>query len=116
MQCLDVLRAMSKTPAVVDAYFAEVRQAKGGHAALDRYVATLVADFAKLDDFEYRARDIVDRMALALQAALLVRHAPAVVSDAFCRSRLESTGHHNYGALPRGTDFKAIMARAMQPT
>ncbi len=112
VQCLDVLRALSKTPAVVDAFFAEVGLARGAHAALDRHVADLARDFRDLQDFEYRARDIVDRMALAMQAALLVRHAPGVVGDAFCRSRLEQLGHHNYGSLPRGVDVAAIIARA----
>ena len=112
VQCLDVLRALSKTPAVVDAFFAEVGQARGAHAALDRHVADLAKDFNDLQDFEYRARDIVDRMALAMQAAILVRHAPSLVSDAFCRSRLEQLGHHNYGSLPRGVDVAAIIARA----
>jgi putative acyl-CoA dehydrogenase len=116
VQCLDVLRAMSKTPAVVEAYFAEVAKAKGGHAALDRYVGNLMKDFGNLEDFEYRARDIVERMALALQASLLVRHAPAVVSDAYCHSRLEQSGHHNYGSLPRGVDVKSIIERATPQT
>jgi len=43
---------------------------------------------------------------------LLVRHAPAFISDAFCHSRLEQVGHHNYGTLPRGVDVAAIIARA----
>jgi putative acyl-CoA dehydrogenase len=112
VQCLDVLRALSKTPAVVDTFFAEVGQARGAHAALDRHVADLAKDFKDLEEFEYRARDIVDRMALAIQAALLVRHAPSFISDTFCRSRLEQLGHHNYGSLPRGADVAAIVARA----
>jgi len=112
VQCLDVLRALSKTPAVVDAFFAEVAKAQGTHAALDSFVANLATDLKDLRDIEYRARDVVDRMALALQASLLVRNAPAVVSDAFCHSRLEQRGHHNYGTLPRGVDSAAIMARA----
>ena len=116
VQCLDVLRALSKTPAVVEAFFAEVGQARGAHAALDRYVAHLAQDFKDLQDFEYRARDVVDRMALALQASLLVRNAPAFVSDAFCHSRLEQQGHHNYGTLPRGVDVAAIIARATPQT
>ncbi len=116
VQCLDVLRALSKTPAVVETFFAEVGQARGAHAALDRYVANLAQDFKDLQDFEYRARDIVDRMALALQASLLVRNAPAFVSDAFCHSRLEQQGHHNYGTLPRGVDVAAIIARATPQT
>ena len=51
-------------------------------------------------------------MALALQAALLVQHAPAFVADAYCASRLGGTGHGNYGALPRGADCAAIIERA----
>jgi putative acyl-CoA dehydrogenase len=112
VQCLDVLRALSKTPAVVDAFFAEVGQGRGAHAALDRHVADLAKDFKDLEEFEYRARDIVDRMALAMQASLLARHAPGFVTDTFCRSRLEQKGHHNYGSLPRGADVAAIVARA----
>ncbi|HLA36808.1 MAG TPA: isovaleryl-CoA dehydrogenase [Rhodocyclaceae bacterium] len=112
VQCLDVLRALSKTPDVLAAFFDEVAQAKGGNAALDRWVARLRQDFGDLRDFEYRARDVVDRMALALQASLLIRHAPAFVADAFCESRLEQLGHHNYGTLPRGVDTAAIIARA----
>ena len=112
VQCLDVLRAMGRTPAVVDAYFRELGQARGANAALDRYVAALRTAFADPADLEYRARDLVDRMALALQAALLVQHAPAAVSDAFCASRLADGGHRNYGTLPRGVDCAAIIERA----
>ena len=112
VQCLDVLRALSKTPAVLEAFFIEVGKARGANAVLDRYVANLASDFKDLQDFEYRARDVVDRMALAIQASLLVRHAPAFISDAFCHSRLEQVGHHNYGTLPRGVDVAAIIARA----
>ena len=54
----------------------------------------------------------IDRMALAVQASLLVRHAPAFVADAFCDSRLGSRGHHNFGALDRKADCAAIVARA----
>ena len=112
VQCLDVLRAMQKTPSVVGAFFAEIARARGANATLDRYTITLQKEFGDLGDLEYRARDVVDRMALALQAALLVQHAPASVADAFCASRLGASGHHNYGALPRGIDCAGIIARA----
>lgn len=112
VQCLDVLRAMQKTPAVVDAFFAEVGKARGGNAALDQHVAALKNEFRDFTDMEFRARDIVDRMALALQAALLVQHAPAFVADPFCTSRLTLVGHHNYGTLARGSNCEAVIARA----
>ncbi len=112
VQCLDVLRAMQKSPAAVDAFFAELAKARGASAAFDAQVVALREDLNDPADLEYRAREITDRMALALQAALLVQHAPGEVGDAFCRSRLASAGHRNFGALPRGVDCAALIARA----
>ena len=112
VQALDLLRAMEKTPAVVGAFFAELAKARGANAALDRRAAALQREFADHADLEYRARHVVDGMALAIQAALLVQHAPAAVADAFCASRLDEGGARNYGTLPRGVDCAAIIARA----
>jgi putative acyl-CoA dehydrogenase len=112
VQCLDVLRAMQKTPEVVEAFFRELAKAKGACAPLDRWVAALRKELDDSADVEYRARDVVDRMALAIQAALLLQHAPGYVADAFCASRLAGGGHRNYGTLPRGTDCAAIIERA----
>jgi len=112
VQCLDLLRAIRKEPRVLEAFFAEVEAARGADAALDRLTAMLLRDLQDHEDLEYRARALADRMALALQASLLVRHAPGFVADAFCRSRLESLGHHQFGALPRGADCAAIIDRA----
>jgi len=113
IQCLDLLRAIRRQPAVLEAYFAEVETARGADPALDRLVAMLLREFQDHGELEYRARMLADRMALALQASLLLRHAPGFVADAFCRSRLESLGHHQYGALPRGSDCAALCERAM---
>ena len=112
VQCLDVLRAMQKTPAVVEAFFREVDRARGANGALDAWVTALKREFSERGDMDYRARSVVDRMALAIQAALLVQHGPAAVADAFCASRLADGGHRNYGTLPRGVDCAAIIRRA----
>ncbi|MFZ6674039.1 isovaleryl-CoA dehydrogenase [Undibacterium sp. Xuan67W] len=113
VQCLDVLRAISKTPEVLPVFFAELDKAKMQHIVFDRYVEQLKTALRDTTDLEYRARDLVDRMALALQAAQLLMSAPVFVSDAFCRSRLDSQGHHQYGALPRHIGVKSIIERAM---
>lgn len=112
VQCLDVLRAMQKTPQVVDAFVAELRKAKGGHAVFDAHLDALLKTFKSPENMELKARDVLDRMATGLQAALLIQHAPTYVSDAFCRSRLQRAGSHNYGCLPADTDFNAIIQRA----
>jgi putative acyl-CoA dehydrogenase len=113
VQCLDVLRALGKNPAALDALFAEFDAAKSGNAALDRHVEALKRDLSDPADAEFRARDLVDRMAVGLQAALLVKDAPSFVADPFVASRLEGRGQHHYGALPRGADCRSIIARGM---
>ncbi len=110
VQCLDIARAISRSPQTLAAYFAEVDAAKGANAALDAHVARLKDDTRDLSDFETRGRDLCDRLALALQSAALVR-AGSPVADAFAHARLESRGAHNYGALT-GVDAKAIVRRA----
>ncbi len=116
VQCLDVLRAMARTPATVDAFCAELARAHGGNAVLDQYAEALANDLrtgpTDAVQHEYGARALVDRMALAVQASLLVRHAPAAVADAFCASRLATNGQHQYGTLPPGADCAAILMRA----
>ncbi len=112
IQCLDMLRSIRKTPAVLAAYFAEVNRARGGNALLDHHVDALQRDLSALKDPEFVARDLADRLALALQASLLLRHAPGWLADAFCRSRLAGAGHRQFGTLPAGTDCAAIIARA----
>jgi len=112
VQCLDVLRALRKSPETLDAYFAEVRAVRGESAALDAHVTSLREDIGRCNDFEARARDFCDRLALGLQASALLTSAPGAVADAFCRARLESRGAHHYGALPQGVDEAAIVKRA----
>ncbi|MFT4275498.1 MAG: isovaleryl-CoA dehydrogenase [Rhodopseudomonas sp.] len=112
VQCLDVLRAMTRTPETLQAYFAEVEQAKGADVAFDRHVAALKDDMRDASDFEERARDLVDRLAVGLQASVLIRHAPEEVAEAYCASRLAQRGAHHYGALPKGVNFAAIIDRA----
>ncbi|WP_422002478.1 acyl-CoA dehydrogenase family protein [Reyranella sp.] len=109
---LDVLRAAARTPATVPAFLDEVRLAKGGDRRLDRAVDALEAELGRPEEHEARARRIAGRMAVALQASLLVRQAPAEVADAFCASRLDGDGGAAYGSLPAGLDQRAIVERA----
>jgi putative acyl-CoA dehydrogenase len=110
--CLDVLRAMGRSPESVDAFFAEVDRARGGDRRLDAFVDSLRADLTDFDAIEYRARHLVERLALALQGSLLVRHGDTAVATAFCASRLVGESGRAYGALPRGLDCPRIIDRA----
>jgi putative acyl-CoA dehydrogenase len=112
VNALDVLRAMSKEPGVLDSYFAEVDKARGSDARFDATATSLRDELGDRGEVETRARRIVERMALVFQAALLLQNAPAFVADAFVASRLAGEGGHAYGTLPRGTDTSGIVNRA----
>ncbi len=112
VQALDVLRTLRRDPAAPDALLAEVGAAAGADRRLDAATAALKDELARLDDPEGQARRVAGRMAVVLQGALLVRHAPAVVADAFCASRLGGDWGHTFGTLPRGTDTAALVDRA----
>jgi putative acyl-CoA dehydrogenase len=113
VQCLDMLRAMGRNPGSVDAYMDEVQKAGGTDRRLDQYVARLGSELLDPSAIEYRARGVVEKMALALQGSLLVRYGNPAVADAFCASRLgEHYSGMTFGAMPRGLDCAAIIERA----
>lgn len=112
VMCLDVLRAFRREPDALDALLAELDAARGGSAALDHAIVRLKGDLASNGSAEAGARRLTEAIAVAWQGALLVRHAPAAVADAFCASRLGEHWTGAYGTLPNGCDFDAIIARA----
>ena len=117
---LDLLRALVRTPGGVDALRAEVGLAAGADPRLDqaadllwRELAAAAADPA---GGPARARRLAGLLTVTVQAALLARHAPAAVSDAFCASRLAGGPLAGpgvpFGILPPGVDLGAILARS----
>ncbi|SBT66768.1 putative acyl-CoA dehydrogenase [Micromonospora sediminicola] len=109
---LDVLRALTREPQVLAAYEAEVAAAAGADVRLDAAVRRVRDELADHTDLELRARRVVERLALVLQGALLVRHGHPAVADAFCASRLAGDHGQAYGTLPGGLDLAAIIDRA----
>ncbi|MEE2033931.1 acyl-CoA dehydrogenase family protein [Rhodococcus chondri] len=108
---LDALRAMVKQPDTVEAFFAELRLAEGADSRLDNAIARVGKELADLENVEYRARRVVELMALVLQGAQLVRHGHPAVADAFCASRLDDDWGIAMGTLPTGVDTEAILSR-----
>jgi putative acyl-CoA dehydrogenase len=112
VNALDVLRAAEKDPDAIPALLEEVARAGGGNVHLDRAARQLRAELADPEPREPGARALVERMAFLLQAALLVRHAPAEISDAFCASRLGGEWGRTFGTLSPRADFARILERA----
>ncbi|HXR61083.1 MAG TPA: DNA alkylation response protein, partial [Solirubrobacterales bacterium] len=112
VQCLDVLRAMVKSPAAVEAFFAEIADGAAAEPRLAAFASDLRDELpGDLETIEARARRLVEKMALALQASLLVRYGDEAVADAFCASRLSGDWGQAFGTLPAGTDFGRIIER-----
>jgi len=110
--CLDVVRVMGRSPDSVEAFFAEVGRARGADSRLDAFVAALSREVADTTAIEIRARLLVERMAIALQGSLVVRHGDPAVAEAFCASRLAGDRGFGFGTLLPGTDCARIIARA----
>jgi putative acyl-CoA dehydrogenase len=111
VQCLDVLRAMQKEPEALEAVFAELDAARGANEIFDRFVLKLKDEFAEKETLEFRARTTVEKLALALQAKVLLDTAPAFVAEAFCLSRLSENKNLNFGTLPAGVETRKIIER-----
>jgi putative acyl-CoA dehydrogenase len=111
VMCLDVLRAIGRTPRAAEVLAAEldVDGDQRERPFLDRLSQRLAG--ADRHD-EAQARALVRDLVLALQAVLLVRHAPADIADAFCASRLGAGAGAVFGLLPQGVDARAIAERA----
>lgn len=110
VQCLDVLRALSKEPGVLEALFSELGDGHGD-ARLKAHIGKVQAAFRDTDDIQFRARQLTEDVAIALQAKLLLEAGNTTVSDAFLASRL-GDGGRVYGTLPRGVDAQALVARS----
>jgi putative acyl-CoA dehydrogenase len=122
---LDVLRAVVREPAGLPAFLAECELGAGAEPRLDahlsrtrrRVLAVFGGDGGSAEqrwyDSQFEARSLVEDLAVALQASLLVRYAPPAVADAFCAARLAGGAGRVYGTLPRGTDAAAIIERAL---
>jgi putative acyl-CoA dehydrogenase len=112
VSALDTLRALAREPEALAAFAAELELAGGLDPRYDDALAMLHKELTDTAELEFRARRVSERMALLLQAALLLRHGPAPLAEAFVRSRLAGDWGGAYGTLPAGVDTAAILERA----
>jgi putative acyl-CoA dehydrogenase len=110
IQCLDLLRALGREPGSADALLAELESAAGRNDDYDAAVAAL-GESLRNPTGESGARLLVERLALALQAATLLR-ADSPLADAFCSSRLGGAHGLAFGTLPTSIDHGLPIERA----
>jgi putative acyl-CoA dehydrogenase len=112
VMCLDVLRAIQREPQSLEALRGELASAKGADASFDRLLDRIEHELGVSDQIEARARQIVELLAVALQAVVLLRADVPAVTQAFLATRVARTGGLIYGTLPTGSDFRALIDRA----
>ena len=99
---LDVLRAIQREPESLERVLTEVRQCND--LRVESYIDQLCSDVS-----EREARRVAERLALALQASLLIRFSPPAVADAFCATRLAGDWGRAFGTLPPAADLDAVL-------
>ncbi|HVI47899.1 MAG TPA: acyl-CoA dehydrogenase family protein [Chitinophaga sp.] len=111
VQALDVLRAMHKEPASMEALMNYFRKGLGLDTYLDKQLDALQQLIAEPDAYELKARIIVEKMALAIQAIEMIRTAPHGVAHQFCESRLSPERNLTWGTLNNGAILDEIIGR-----
>ncbi|WP_223691164.1 acyl-CoA dehydrogenase family protein [Leifsonia poae] len=114
---LDVLRALTREPASAEAFDLELEAARGIHPLFDAHHDRVRARLRELPalepaDAQATVRSLVAALAVALQASLLLRHAPSAVGEAFAVTRLGPDRGAQYGELPSGVPTRSLLARA----
>jgi putative acyl-CoA dehydrogenase len=109
VMCLDVLRALTKEPATVEALLAELQSTAGADERLDAYVESIGNRLTTATHDKYAARDLTEKLALALQASLMVRYSSPAMAEAFITSRLAGQHGHAFGTLRAGLSVDAVL-------
>lgn len=116
VQCLDVLRALKKEPETKDALFVELQKAAGKNPDYDAELSRLSERFEDTQTLEFRSRYVVERLALMLQAAILLLSDNDKIAKEFCRSRLAQEHGLAFGTLSPDAPVDLLIDRASGPT
>jgi putative acyl-CoA dehydrogenase len=111
IQALDVFRALQKNPSCADAFVAELETAMGRDHRVDAAISEVKSLLGGRLPQEWAARQMITRMAVTLQAALLVKCGHPASAEGFIATRLQ--GHDSYGSLPAGIDIHGLLERAL---
>lgn len=94
--CLDVLRSLQKEPASMEALLDEIGT-DGGRGR--KHVQSIFGALRDAVTAESQARRVVESLAIALQASLMLRHSSEGAAQAFCSSRIDGNWGRSLGTL-----------------
>ena len=112
VQALDAINTIMRSKESKNMLLAELNLAKGKNIIYDHYLEKLLPLLTPNSQMEFNARKIIGKVALAMQASVLLCANNELISEAFCLSRLTDQEHYLYGSLPEAIDCQAIIKRA----
>jgi putative acyl-CoA dehydrogenase len=115
VMCLDVLRALTKEPATVEALLADLQSTAGADKRLDAFAKSIGNRLSAEAGDKYAARHLTEKLALALQASLMVRHSSPAMAEAFIASRMAGQHGNAFGTLTEEVDVEEILAGVTEP-
>ncbi|KJS04324.1 MAG: hypothetical protein VR73_14670 [Gammaproteobacteria bacterium BRH_c0] len=113
IMCLDVLRVLARDSSVLALLFTQLEGTQGLSSRYDWALADIKQRLTSTTLHEGDARWLVERLALIIQASLLLADGASPLAEAFCRSRLGERAGRAFGCLEGATDFRTILDRAM---
>jgi putative acyl-CoA dehydrogenase len=113
VMCLDVLRAIEREAGGFSLLLNQLSDIAAAHPGLQSLVAALRKDLtAAPEQREMLARRLAQRLVIAIQASLMLQHAPAAIAEAFIASRTDSECGRVYGTLATPALQQNILDRA----
>jgi putative acyl-CoA dehydrogenase len=113
VMALDLMRVLQREPEAFECVLEELGADIGKDAHLQAQLERLrglLQDPVRLDG---RGRDLIEGLALLAAGAVLRRHAPNFVADAFIGTRFAGTGGRSYGQGLAAANPRAIVDRAL---
>ena len=108
--CLDVLRAIARSPESLEALRSEVLGVKD--ARIEKRWTAFERAAGDAAGAEGQARAAVEALATCAQASLMLRYSEKGAADAFCDSRL-GDGVRSFGTLPAALRCDSLVERAL---
>lgn len=113
IQCLDVLRAIQREPSSLEALLDFIQPALKAAPGLQTASRSLLHQLGDPIKAQARARQLVETLAVGLQATILLESGPPFVASAYIEARLSRAPGSLYGSLPASVDQDALIERAM---
>ncbi len=108
VQCLDVLRALYKEPALLEDFTTMLATQNGKNPHFDEALAAFTKKAPELIKAPHSARVLVEQLAILWQASTLLEHTPIQVANAFINARLVAK-QLQFGGLINQADVGAVL-------